>query len=95
MTTPPTTELDDMGALRHQLADQLTDAGHIRTPAVNNALRTVPRHAFALEVPAEKAYTNDIVPTRRSDDGRTVSSACGRWSAGAPPFRTQDLPERP
>ncbi|MER7690826.1 hypothetical protein [Streptomyces sp. NPDC097610] len=47
VTTPPTTELDETSTLRHQLIDQLADAGHIRTPAVDNALRTVAPHAFA------------------------------------------------
>ncbi|MFE9446289.1 hypothetical protein ACFYO2_47065 [Streptomyces sp. NPDC006602] len=79
MTTPPTTELDQAGALRHQLADQLVDAGHIRTPAVEDAMRTVPRHAFAPEVPAEKAYANDIIATRHTNDGRITSSISAPW----------------
>ncbi|MFC3572441.1 methyltransferase, FxLD system [Streptomyces yaanensis] len=79
MTTPPITELDEAGALRHQLADQLADAGHIRTPAVDNALRTVPRHVFAPEVPAEKAYANDIIAIRHTEDGRITSSISAPW----------------
>ncbi|MET8404648.1 methyltransferase, FxLD system [Streptomyces sp900116325] len=79
VTSLPTTELDETSALRHRLADQLADAGHIRTPAVDNALRTVPRHAFAPEVPAQKAYANDIVATRHSDDGRITSSISAPW----------------
>ncbi|MER7808393.1 methyltransferase domain-containing protein [Streptomyces sp900116325] len=79
VTSLPTTELDETSALRHRLADQLADAGHIRTPAVDNALRTVPRHAFAPEVPAQKTYANDIVATRHSDDGRITSSISAPW----------------
>ncbi|MFE5162671.1 methyltransferase, FxLD system [Streptomyces sp. NPDC056697] len=79
MTTPPTTDLDEATALRHQLADQLATAGHIRTRAVDQALRTVPRHAFAPEVPVHTAYANDIVATRHSDDGRITSSISAPW----------------
>ncbi|MFB6961393.1 methyltransferase domain-containing protein [Streptomyces sp. NPDC056309] len=79
VTTPPTTDLADATALRHQLADQLAAAGHIRTPAVDHALRTVPRHAFAPEVPLHTAYANDIVATRRSDDGTVISSISAPW----------------
>ncbi|MFI6697143.1 methyltransferase, FxLD system [Streptomyces sp. NPDC050433] len=79
MTTPPTTDLDEPCALRHQLADQLAEAGHIRTPAVDKAMRTVPRHSFAPEVPVQKAYANDIIATRHSDDGSTISSISAPW----------------
>ncbi len=65
--------------LRDQLADQLLAVGHIRTNAVENAFRTVPRHAFAPEVLAEKAYANDIIPTRRAPDGRITSSVSAPW----------------
>ncbi|ASQ93238.1 methyltransferase, FxLD system [Streptomyces sp. 11-1-2] len=79
VTTSPTTDLDEATALRHQLAGQLAAAGHIRTPAVDQALRTVPRHAFAPEVPVHKAYANDIVATRHSDEGRITSSISAPW----------------
>ncbi|MFF6852191.1 methyltransferase, FxLD system [Streptomyces antimycoticus] len=79
VTTPPTTDLDEATALRLQLADQLVTAGHIRTPPVDQALRTVPRHAFAPEVPVRKAYANDIVATRHSDEGLITSSISAPW----------------
>jgi methyltransferase of FxLD system len=79
VTTLPTTELDEAGALRHQLADRLAAAGHIRTPGVDKALRTVPRHAFVPEVPAQKAYADNVVATRHSDDGRITSSISAPW----------------
>ncbi|MFD8462988.1 methyltransferase, FxLD system [Streptomyces antimycoticus] len=79
MTTSPSTDLDEDTALRHQLAGQLAAAGHIRTPAVDQALRTVPRHAFAPEVPVRKAYANDIVATRHSDEGLITSSISAPW----------------
>ncbi|MEU5510414.1 methyltransferase, FxLD system [Streptomyces fungicidicus] len=79
VTTPPTTDLDDATALRHQLADQLAAAGHTRTPSVDHALRTVPRHAFAPGVPLPAAYANDIVPTRHGDNGTITSSVSAPW----------------
>ncbi|MGW3431768.1 hypothetical protein ACWDHW_28065 [Streptomyces melanosporofaciens] len=79
VTPSPTTDLDETTALRHQMADKLAAAGHIRTPAVDQALRAVPRHAFAPGVPAHKAYANDIVATRHSDDGRITSSISAPW----------------
>ncbi|MFE0788814.1 methyltransferase, FxLD system [Streptomyces mutabilis] len=80
MTTPPiTTDLDEAAPLRHQLADHLAAAGHIRTPAVDHAMRTVPRHAFAPEVSLEAAYANDIVATRHAPDGQVISSISAPW----------------
>ncbi|MFI1929240.1 methyltransferase, FxLD system [Streptomyces sp. NPDC020330] len=79
MTTPPTTDPDEATALRHQLADQLTADGHIRTPAVDRALRTVPRHAFAPEATLPAAYANDIIATRYRDDGTITSSISAPW----------------
>ncbi|MEU8955037.1 methyltransferase, FxLD system [Streptomyces sp. NPDC048518] len=80
VTTPPiTTDLDEAAPLRHKLADQLAADGHIHTSAVDHALRTVPRHAFAPEVPLEAAYANDIVATRHTPDGRVLSSISAPW----------------
>ncbi|MFD5494435.1 methyltransferase, FxLD system [Streptomyces sp. NPDC127091] len=79
MTTPPTTELDEASEPRHRLADQLHAAGHIRTTTVENAFHTVPRHAFAPDVPIHKAYANDIIPTHHTADGRIISSVSAPW----------------
>ncbi|MFI8093406.1 methyltransferase, FxLD system [Streptomyces sp. NPDC086080] len=80
MTTPPVaTDLGEAARLRHQLAEHLAAAGHARTPAVDHALRTVPRHVFAPEVSLEAAYANDIVATRHAPDGRVVSSISAPW----------------
>ncbi|MFI6493752.1 methyltransferase, FxLD system [Streptomyces sp. NPDC050564] len=79
VTTPPTTDIDETSALRHQLTDQLTAADHIRTTAVEHAFRTVPRHSFAPEVPAQEAYADNIVAICRTDDGRITSSISAPW----------------
>ncbi|MDX2404083.1 methyltransferase, FxLD system [Streptomyces microflavus] len=76
MTTPPTS---DASELRHQLVEQLQAAKHIRSAAVERAFRTVPRHTFAPEIAVEAAYANDIVATRRRDDGTVTSSISAPW----------------
>ena len=75
--TPPQDSL--CAALRDSLTDRLVAAGRIRTPAVEQAFRTVPRHAFAPEVSAATAYADDIIPTRRTPDGRVCSSVSAPW----------------
>ncbi|MET9258040.1 methyltransferase, FxLD system [Streptomyces sp. NPDC003717] len=79
MTTSPTTDVSDASELRHQLVEQLQTAGHIRSAAVERAFRTVPRHTFAPETAVEAAYANDIVATRRRDDGTVTSSISAPW----------------
>jgi protein-L-isoaspartate O-methyltransferase len=78
-TSPPTTEQHEPSILRSRLADQLLAAGHVRTAAVEAAFRTVPRHAFASEVPVETAYADDIIPARHTPDGRISSSVSAPW----------------
>jgi protein-L-isoaspartate(D-aspartate) O-methyltransferase len=41
---------------------------------VEAALRTVPRHLFAPEVPLETAYANHSIVTKRNERGGPVSS---------------------
>ncbi|MEU3730118.1 methyltransferase, FxLD system [Streptomyces sp. NPDC033538] len=79
MTTSPATEVSDASELRHQLVEQLHADNHIRTAAVERAFRTVPRHAFAPEVPLDAAYADDTVPTRHAPDGRVISSISAPW----------------
>ncbi|MFF2205634.1 class I SAM-dependent methyltransferase [Streptomyces sp. NPDC058145] len=80
VTTPPTTAQEhEPSALRHRLVDQLLAAGHVRTTTVEAALRSVPRHAFAPEVPVQTAYADDITPTRHTPDGRISSSISAPW----------------
>ncbi|RPK92320.1 methyltransferase, FxLD system [Streptomyces sp. ADI98-10] len=79
MTTSSATEVSDASELRHQLVEQLRASNHIRSAAVESAFRTVPRHAFAPEVPLPSAYADDIVATRHRDDGTTTSSISAPW----------------
>ncbi|GAA5015380.1 methyltransferase, FxLD system [Actinopolymorpha pittospori] len=47
----------------------------IRSDAVEAAMRAVPRHLFVPEVPADQAYANVPVITKRHPDGEPLSSA--------------------
>ena len=60
--------------LRNALADNLIADGWITSKEVEEAFRTVPRHLFAPEVPLEEAYANDVIRTKRDEQGTTISS---------------------
>ncbi|GAA0584426.1 methyltransferase, FxLD system [Kribbella sandramycini] len=61
--------------LRAAMVDQIKAAGHATTPAVEQALRTVPRHAFVPEATLEDAYADIAVITKRATDGSALSCA--------------------
>lgn len=71
-TTDPT---DQTARLRGDLADYIKGWGTFRTPQVEAAFRTVPRHLFLPGVDLETAYGTKPVVTRRTDDGTSISSA--------------------
>ncbi|WP_328478421.1 methyltransferase, FxLD system [Streptomyces sp. NBC_00377] len=61
--------------LRNALVDQLRAGGHARTAAVENALRTVPRHVFVPDASLEDAYANAPVHIKYDTDGTSISCA--------------------
>ncbi|MFE5302420.1 methyltransferase, FxLD system [Streptomyces sp. NPDC056632] len=61
--------------LRSQYADGLIERGKIRSRAVEDAMRAVPRHLFVPHVPVEKAYANTTVNTKLDPAGRSISCA--------------------
>ncbi|MFJ9029031.1 methyltransferase, FxLD system [Streptomyces sp. NPDC102274] len=65
----------DAERLRNALVDQLRADGHARTPAVETALRTVPRHVFVPEASLEDAYANAPVHIKYDTDGTSISCA--------------------
>ncbi len=66
--------------LRTTLTARLVAKQRIRTPAVEAAFRTVPRHLFVPEhVTAAQAYADDIVATKHGPDGKTTSSVSALW----------------
>ncbi|MFF2382628.1 methyltransferase, FxLD system [Streptomyces sp. NPDC058108] len=68
-----TTETADR--LRSQLIDHLTDEGYVRTPRVEEAMRTVPRHLFVPHATLDKAYSNTPVNTKLDEAGTAISCA--------------------
>ncbi|WP_067480329.1 methyltransferase, FxLD system [Actinomadura hibisca] len=63
------------GPARARLADQLTEHGDLRSPAIQAAFRAVPRHLFLPGTPVADAYTDEVVVTKRDADGNALSSA--------------------
>ncbi|MFJ1795362.1 methyltransferase, FxLD system [Kitasatospora griseola] len=82
---PDTTKVRDMTTttsnepsadeLRTRLADSLTAGGTIRTPEVEAAIRSVPRHLFVPGVPLTEAYKDDAVYTKSDGTGASISAA--------------------
>ncbi|MFI5689994.1 methyltransferase, FxLD system [Streptomyces sp. NPDC051636] len=61
--------------LRNALVDKIREAGYARTPAVETALRTVPRHKFVPDAALEDAYANAPVNVKYDTDGTSISCA--------------------
>jgi protein-L-isoaspartate(D-aspartate) O-methyltransferase len=70
-----TTPTADAERLRNALVDQLRADGHARTPAVETALRTIPRHVFVPDASLEDAYANAPVHIKYDTDGTSISCA--------------------
>lgn len=71
LTTPEA----DAEQLRHALVDQIKADGHARTPAVEAALRAVPRHLFVPDTPLADAYANNPVNVKYDPEGTSISCA--------------------
>lgn len=65
----------DTRTWRHQLVEQLRDAGHVRSDRVAEAFRTVPRHEFLPASEPERAYRDEAVPIKFGENGRPTSSS--------------------
>ncbi|MFB6679925.1 methyltransferase domain-containing protein, partial [Streptomyces sp. NPDC056390] len=61
--------------LRNALVDKIQADGHARTPAVETALRAVPRHRFVPQAPLADAYANATVNIKYDTDRVPVSCA--------------------
>jgi protein-L-isoaspartate(D-aspartate) O-methyltransferase len=70
-----TTPTRDAERLRNVLVDRLRADRHVRTTAVETALRTVPRHVFVPDAPLEDAYADAPVHIKYDTDGTSISCA--------------------
>ena len=77
-----TTTVSDTSAsasdLRTKLVDLLRDQDIVRTPAVDAALRSVPRHLFLPGVSRKEAYANEAVYTKHDDSSSASISAASQ-----------------
>ncbi|MQY11452.1 Protein-L-isoaspartate O-methyltransferase [Streptomyces sp. RB5] len=70
-----TTPEADATRLRNALVDEIRASGGARTPRVEAALRTVPRHLFVPDAALEDAYANAPVNIKYDTDGTSISCA--------------------
>jgi protein-L-isoaspartate(D-aspartate) O-methyltransferase len=54
--------------LRDRMVDRIRTAGHLRSPRVEHALRTVPRHRFVPEASTEDAYADKAITIKPGTD---------------------------
>jgi protein-L-isoaspartate(D-aspartate) O-methyltransferase len=75
--TTDTTDIlsPDPADLRAALVDHIRGRGTFRTPEVETAFLTVPRHLFLPGVDPQEAYSPKVVVTKRADNGTAISSA--------------------
>lgn len=78
--SPVTTTVSDASAasadeLRAKLADRLVKDNTVRTPAVQNAFRQVPRDLFLPGIPLPEAYADEPVYTKHDGTGARISAA--------------------
>jgi len=65
---------NEIAKLQKALVEKLISMGCIRSPSVEWAFRSIPRHLFAPGVALEKVYSDNSIPTKRID-GKLVSSS--------------------
>ncbi|MGW0827742.1 methyltransferase, FxLD system [Streptomyces sp. NPDC002845] len=75
MKADTTPEDDQINTLREAVIAKLRELNAIRTEAVEEAFRTVPRHLFMPETPREKAHAAEYAQiTKKDDNGVNISS---------------------
>lgn len=61
--------------LRNALINQVVTEGRVRTPRIEKAMRSVPRHLFVPKAPLEEAYANATVSIKDDAEGASISCA--------------------
>jgi protein-L-isoaspartate(D-aspartate) O-methyltransferase len=57
------------------MIDRLKERGLELEPVIETAFRTIPREAFLPDVPLDRVYSGDAIPTKRDADGTPTSSS--------------------
>jgi protein-L-isoaspartate(D-aspartate) O-methyltransferase len=70
---PATTTTADPAALREIMVATLTGSGHLRTPAIIDAVRDVERHLFIPDAAIEAAYADDAIAIKHDESGQMIS----------------------
>ena len=65
----------DARELRDLMIDQLKKRGLELEPAIEAAFRMVPREVFLPDVPLDRVYSGDAIPTKRDAEGNPISSS--------------------
>ncbi len=65
----------DPGFLRVRMVDALVTGGRVLSPAVDEALRAVPRHLFLPGIDLAEAYADEAVPVQYVDGAATSSAS--------------------
>jgi protein-L-isoaspartate(D-aspartate) O-methyltransferase len=60
--------------LRNRMVDHIAEAGHLRSDAVEHALRTVPHHLFVPAATVENAYVNRSITIKPGEAGGRPAS---------------------
>ncbi|MFE0150165.1 methyltransferase, FxLD system [Nonomuraea sp. NPDC059007] len=63
----------DPSTLREAMVAKYTDSGHLRTPEIIDAFRTVERHTFIPDATVEAAYVDDAVAIKHDASGEMIS----------------------
>jgi protein-L-isoaspartate(D-aspartate) O-methyltransferase len=77
------TVTQDPDALRAAMVERLVAGGAITSRALEEAMRQVPRHLFALGVEPEAAYADEVVRYRTDEYGVCLSSISAPWIQAA------------
>jgi protein-L-isoaspartate(D-aspartate) O-methyltransferase len=78
--TTPTLSTDRIHDLRERMIERLWAINALRSERVAAAVRAVPRHEFAPDVPLEEVYdTATVLRTKVDGDGRATSSISATW----------------
>lgn len=75
MADPQNDPQADLHRMQQRLVDSLVEAGTIRSPAVENAFRYVPRHLFVPQATPERAYSDSVIVIKTAEDSQQAISS--------------------